>query len=74
MKILDSYLAMCFIALSSREFLLGDTNKVLQVHISEKVIKHFFRDWILVQQRIREHQDFDRWFVEYPEVRYIEGF
>eukprot|EP00092_Neocalanus_flemingeri_P007704 GFUD01008320.1.p1 GENE.GFUD01008320.1~~GFUD01008320.1.p1 ORF type:complete len:1742 (+),score=284.79 GFUD01008320.1:752-5977(+) len=24
-------------------------------------------DWILVQQRIREHQDFDRWFVEYPE-------
>ena len=27
----------------------------------------FFRDWIIVQQRIREHQDFDRWFVEYPE-------
>ena len=26
-----------------------------------------FRDWIIVQQRIREHQDFDRWFVEYPE-------
>jgi len=24
-------------------------------------------DWLLVQQRIREHQDFDRWFVEYPE-------
>jgi len=24
-------------------------------------------DWILVQQKIREHQDFDRWFVEYPE-------
>ena len=28
----------------------------------------YFRDWILVQQRIREHPDFDRWFVEYPEV------
>jgi len=24
-------------------------------------------DWILVQQKIREHTDFDRWFVEYPE-------
>ena len=23
---------------------------------------------MLVQQRIREHQDFDRWFIEYPEV------
>ena len=21
-----------------------------------------------MQQKIREHQDFDRWFVEYPEV------
>ena len=28
----------------------------------------YCRDWIIVQQRIREHQDFSRWFVEYPEV------
>ena len=28
----------------------------------------YCRDWIIVQQRIREHQDFGRWFVEYPEV------
>ena len=27
----------------------------------------YCRDWIIVQQRIREHQDFGRWFVEYPE-------
>ena len=25
------------------------------------------RDWMLIQDRIKEHPDFDRWFVEYPE-------
>ncbi|XP_023343055.1 rho GTPase-activating protein 190 isoform X4 [Eurytemora carolleeae] len=24
-------------------------------------------DWMLIQDRIKEHPDFDRWFVEYPE-------
>ena len=27
----------------------------------------FFRDWHLVQNRIRDHPDFGHYFVEYPE-------
>ncbi len=41
---------------------------IFQGKLNLKII-FFSRDWILVQQRIREHPDFDRWFVEYPEVR-----
>ena len=26
------------------------------------------RDWMLIQEKIKDHKDFDRWFVEYPEV------
>ena len=32
------------------------------------------RDWVLMQQRIHDHPDFDRWFLEYPEVRRTKNF
>jgi hypothetical protein len=32
-----------------------------------------FRDWVVMQQQVRDHPDFDRWFLEYPEVISLMG-
>ena len=47
----------------------GGTNALNEFtkFILEIVTFLFIRDWISVQEKIREHAEFDRWFVEYPE-------